>query len=321
VPTPPPTSTSLMTPVSSFPSTTHAAQGALQVSALLAAHRIRLEDGSASESCSTADTEPHQLTSPTFSEEINSRQKASPTPANNNSNNNSSNNNNNTFNSAAAAAAAPVVITLDAALSRSLGAAPECNEPGLGQAFDPASLDLDFASLNFGGLAASTLTSPMGLSLPMPLTLPSPGAAGTTTMAAMGGASVPGFQEYATDFPEFADFPELAALTNLHLEPPAQRPSLPPSALPSVGSAGHETGRCKPCAFLYKDGCRNGPECPFCHLCPEEERKRRKQQRTAAAKQLREARAARARRPEPMPRHDLFSTVPPCSMNMGMGMP
>jgi len=48
----------------------------------------------------------------------------------------------------------------------------------------------------------------------------------------------------------------------------------------SVGSAGHATGTCKPCAFLWKDpkqpGCQNGRECEFCHLCPPGEMKKHK---------------------------------------------
>jgi len=51
----------------------------------------------------------------------------------------------------------------------------------------------------------------------------------------------------------------------------------------SVGSAAHETGTCKPCAFLWKDpkqpGCQNGRECVFCHLCPPGEVKIRKKQK------------------------------------------
>jgi len=51
----------------------------------------------------------------------------------------------------------------------------------------------------------------------------------------------------------------------------------------SIGSASHETGTCKPCAFLWKDlkkpGCQNGRECVFCHLCPPGEVKRRKKQK------------------------------------------
>merc|ERR1712166_1345492 len=52
----------------------------------------------------------------------------------------------------------------------------------------------------------------------------------------------------------------------------------------SIGSAYHETGTCKPCAFLWKDpkqpGCQNGRDCVFCHLCPAGEVKLRKKQKT-----------------------------------------
>merc|ERR1711907_791227 len=51
----------------------------------------------------------------------------------------------------------------------------------------------------------------------------------------------------------------------------------------SIGSAAHDIGTCKPCAFLWKDlnrpGCQNGTECVFCHLCPPGEVKRRKKQK------------------------------------------
>jgi hypothetical protein len=43
----------------------------------------------------------------------------------------------------------------------------------------------------------------------------------------------------------------------------------------SVGSTGHHFGRCKPCAFFWKDGCKDGKACQFCHTCPPHEKKRR----------------------------------------------
>eukprot|EP00928_Gymnodinium_smaydae_P039129 TRINITY_DN26802_c0_g1_i2.p1 TRINITY_DN26802_c0_g1~~TRINITY_DN26802_c0_g1_i2.p1 ORF type:complete len:341 (+),score=74.82 TRINITY_DN26802_c0_g1_i2:93-1115(+) len=53
--------------------------------------------------------------------------------------------------------------------------------------------------------------------------------------------------------------------------------------LPSVGSAEHNTGRCKPCAFVYReDGCMNGEACEFCHLCEQGEKRRRAKARIAA---------------------------------------
>lgn len=46
------------------------------------------------------------------------------------------------------------------------------------------------------------------------------------------------------------------------------------------GSALHYYGACKPCAFLY-EGCMNGMDCQFCHLCPPGELKRRKRVKLA----------------------------------------
>eukprot|EP00438_Fugacium_kawagutii_P022007 Skav217035 [mRNA] locus=scaffold1803:407279:408028:- [translate_table: standard] len=51
--------------------------------------------------------------------------------------------------------------------------------------------------------------------------------------------------------------------------------------LPSVGSAGHAFGTCRPCAF-YAKGCLNGYACSFCHLCDRGEKKRRQKQKKAS---------------------------------------
>jgi len=48
--------------------------------------------------------------------------------------------------------------------------------------------------------------------------------------------------------------------------------------VPSMGSAGHHLGMCKPCAFVFKGGCTNGVGCVFCHLCAPGEKKRRKKE-------------------------------------------
>jgi len=50
---------------------------------------------------------------------------------------------------------------------------------------------------------------------------------------------------------------------------------------PSIGSAGHHLGLCKPCDFMYRTACRAGASCKFCHLCPPGETQRRKNQRKA----------------------------------------
>lgn len=53
--------------------------------------------------------------------------------------------------------------------------------------------------------------------------------------------------------------------------------------LPSLGSAFHQSGQCKPCAWLWKPrGCQNAASCDYCHLCPEGELKQRKKSKVAA---------------------------------------
>lgn len=58
-------------------------------------------------------------------------------------------------------------------------------------------------------------------------------------------------------------------------------PELGSPELPTVGSAGHRSGNCKPCAFAHTKGCENGANCAFCHLCGPGEKKRRQKQRVA----------------------------------------
>jgi len=62
--------------------------------------------------------------------------------------------------------------------------------------------------------------------------------------------------------------------------------------LPSVGSALHGTGQCKPCWFVHKRGCTNGDRCELCHVCPPGEWKRRRQLRRAEADNAAAAAAA-----------------------------
>jgi len=54
------------------------------------------------------------------------------------------------------------------------------------------------------------------------------------------------------------------------------------STMPTVGSAGHRLGTCKPCAFFHTKGCGNGPRCIYCHLCESGEKKRRQKVKRAA---------------------------------------
>lgn len=54
-----------------------------------------------------------------------------------------------------------------------------------------------------------------------------------------------------------------------------------PPGIPTIGSMKHAYGTCKPCAFVFKNGCSNGLECKFCHLCEPGERQRRKKAKRA----------------------------------------
>eukprot|EP00971_Amphidinium_carterae_P170067 3369687-Amphidinium_carterae.1 len=64
--------------------------------------------------------------------------------------------------------------------------------------------------------------------------------------------------------------------------------------LPSVGSAEHPLGTCKPCAFFHKNGCEKGPECSFCHLCDDEEVKKRKREKKDRMRELKALHRLRA---------------------------
>lgn len=73
-----------------------------------------------------------------------------------------------------------------------------------------------------------------------------------------------------------------------------QPPRLGSEELPSVGSLGHHIRRCKPCAFMTRQGCTSGEQCKFCHLCGAGEKKRRRKEKRAllgAARKLATAQA------------------------------
>lgn len=72
-----------------------------------------------------------------------------------------------------------------------------------------------------------------------------------------------------------------------------QAPELGSPELPTVGSAGHYLGRCKPCVFVHKQGCESGASCQFCHLCDPDEKRRR--QKLKAESRLNQRRYRRRR--------------------------
>jgi len=67
--------------------------------------------------------------------------------------------------------------------------------------------------------------------------------------------------------------------------------------LPSVGSACHHLGLCKPCDFLHRstEGCKAGASCKFCHLCGPDENKRRKALKKDAMRTMRQWQYQKAR--------------------------
>mmetsp|Transcript_3761 Transcript_3761/g.6196 ORF Transcript_3761/g.6196 Transcript_3761/m.6196 type:complete len:517 (+) Transcript_3761:70-1620(+) len=83
--------------------------------------------------------------------------------------------------------------------------------------------------------------------------------------------------------------PSPAVTETPEVTPEADAPTGP---LPSLGSAGHEAGRCKPCAFQHTKGCGNGLDCPFCHLCEPGEKKKRRKEKLETRRTMRQLRQA-----------------------------
>mmetsp|Transcript_36126 Transcript_36126/g.93195 ORF Transcript_36126/g.93195 Transcript_36126/m.93195 type:complete len:262 (-) Transcript_36126:454-1239(-) len=88
------------------------------------------------------------------------------------------------------------------------------------------------------------------------------------------------------------------------LLPPAAAPDVPRcrvvpmvggASCPSVGSAGHHLGLCKPCDFVHRKSCYSGASCKFCHLCGlTENRRHKKENRRRASAPLQAAAALQA---------------------------
>jgi len=65
-------------------------------------------------------------------------------------------------------------------------------------------------------------------------------------------------------------------------------PSLGSPEMPTVGSAGHNFGTCKPCAFFHSNGCENAVQCSFCHLCASGEKRKRQKEKVAMLREMRQ---------------------------------
>jgi hypothetical protein len=88
------------------------------------------------------------------------------------------------------------------------------------------------------------------------------------------------------------DAPSKSASVALRLADSIQAPEL--GSAPTVGSVGHHFGNCKPCAFLHKQGCENGTNCQFCHLCDAGEKKRRQKMKKAQLQSMKQQDNARS---------------------------
>eukprot|EP00931_Biecheleriopsis_adriatica_P056684 TRINITY_DN335_c0_g1_i1.p1 TRINITY_DN335_c0_g1~~TRINITY_DN335_c0_g1_i1.p1 ORF type:complete len:464 (+),score=131.50 TRINITY_DN335_c0_g1_i1:89-1480(+) len=94
-----------------------------------------------------------------------------------------------------------------------------------------------------------------------------------------------------TSPPPPAAAPSCVAVGPPMMPPPQGPPAVPPEVAqvgsarcPSVGSAGHFHGSCKPCAFFWTKGCESGVQCGYCHLCPAGEKKRRQREKFEAGR-------------------------------------
>lgn len=93
--------------------------------------------------------------------------------------------------------------------------------------------------------------------------------------------------DYTLERQKGNDFTDHGASQVICLANALVEPELGSPEFPTVGSAGHRWGTCKPCAFLHKRGCENGTQCDFCHLCDSGEKKRRQKDKIARLKEMR----------------------------------
>eukprot|EP00434_Breviolum_minutum_P029175 symbB.v1.2.025806.t1/scaffold2530.1/size76790/2 len=88
--------------------------------------------------------------------------------------------------------------------------------------------------------------------------------------------SAPGSQveDQTEEPPKEADAPPVICLAAALSFTGSKKPTY------SMGSEGHGSRECHPCAFYWKDkGCSSGADCNFCHLCNQGEKKRRQKEK------------------------------------------
>mmetsp|Transcript_90842 Transcript_90842/g.234576 ORF Transcript_90842/g.234576 Transcript_90842/m.234576 type:complete len:201 (+) Transcript_90842:94-696(+) len=96
-------------------------------------------------------------------------------------------------------------------------------------------------------------------------------------------------------WPHFGDMGNRQSLSMAPQEQPAARKATKPSSKEpawSLGSAGHESGECRPCAWFWRpQGCGNGANCHHCHRCEEGQLKLRRKANKQLARELKQAQA------------------------------
>lgn len=86
--------------------------------------------------------------------------------------------------------------------------------------------------------------------------------------------------------PPMSAEPGVNAVLKVSLAEAIPEPEVGTRELPTLGSAGHRQGTCKPCAFLHTKGCNSGKDCTFCHLCEPGEKKRRQKEKKEMRKEM-----------------------------------
>jgi len=97
--------------------------------------------------------------------------------------------------------------------------------------------------------------------------------------------AAPIFEEESLPPPPTGQAPSAADAKKVSIADTLPEPEIGTAERPTIGSWGHGIGKCKPCAFLHTKGCKNGVECPFCHLCDRGEKKRRQREKWQAARE------------------------------------
>lgn len=113
--------------------------------------------------------------------------------------------------------------------------------------------------------------------------------ASDSTAAESSEEALPAHDETSAEIVEVLESPANGSASNARPDEMTQSAEIECSIaelhLTSVGAALHQSGKCKPCAWILKpQGCMNGKACKHCHSCDPTELKQRKRNKLAALK-------------------------------------